>query len=480
VTIATPPPARFPVSDRQQDLPPSRVSRLRPYQLAAGGAILDSVMNRRGLTFTVVMARQAGKNELSAQLELLLLLRHMKRPLDGVKCAPSMSPQADVSLRRLWSTLVYGGLADNAILDDRANWGGRYVQFGRARMVFLLADPMANVVGHTASLILEVDEAQDVDAETFDRKFRPMASTTGATTVYYGTPWDESTLLEQTVQRNLELERKDGIRRHFEADWMEVAACNPEYARYVEGERERLGENHPLFLTQYALKPLPGAGRLFSGSQRAQMTGNHARQHVPIEGETYVAGLDIGGEGEGDHDSTVLTIARVVEPSTLALVQENRLEVVEHIAMTGVPHDEAISRMADLLGRVWSVKRVAVDATGMGEAVARMLDRSLGAGVVQPVKFTSSSKSAMGYDLLAAVNGGRLRAYVADGSAEYAELWSQVDRTRVAYRPGRQMSFGVDPSEGHDDYVMSLALVVAAGKDGIAAPRVARGRSALN
>ena len=30
------------------------------------GAIVDSALNGRGLTFTVVMARQAGKNELSA------------------------------------------------------------------------------------------------------------------------------------------------------------------------------------------------------------------------------------------------------------------------------------------------------------------------------------------------------------------------------------------------------------------------------
>jgi hypothetical protein len=36
------------------------------------------------------------------------------------------------------------------------------------------------------------------------------------------------------------------------------------------------------------------------------------------------------------------------------------------------------------------------------------------------------------------------------------------------------MNFYVDPSEGHDDYLMSLALTVEAATD--ARPRTARGR----
>ncbi len=51
--------------------------RLRPYQVEAGRAILDSVLRRRGLSFSVEVARQGGKNELSAQLEALLLTLHL-------------------------------------------------------------------------------------------------------------------------------------------------------------------------------------------------------------------------------------------------------------------------------------------------------------------------------------------------------------------------------------------------------------------
>src|SRR3972149_4082452 len=76
---------------------------------------------------------------------------------------------------------VVGGLGQVVEGED-----GYSLSLGTARMVFLSAEPESNVVGHTADMILEVDEAQDVDIEKFDKEFRPMAASTAATTVYYG------------------------------------------------------------------------------------------------------------------------------------------------------------------------------------------------------------------------------------------------------------------------------------------------------
>ena len=170
----------------------------------------------------------------------------------------------------------------------------------------------------------------------------------------------------------------------------------------------------------------------------------------------------------------MLTIARVVLPPSDALVQEPRLEVVEHFAWVGEPHDRLYERLVDLLREVWRVRRVAVDATGLGETLAAWLARALGRDTVAPVRFSAESKSRLGYNLLAAVNGGRLKVYAGDGSAEYRTLWQEVERARVSYRANRTMNFYVDPSEGHDDYLMSLALTVEAATG--ARPRTARGR----
>jgi len=479
--------------------------RLRPYQVEAARAVLDSVFGGRGLTISVMMARQGGKNELSAQLEVLLLTAHILIDADAIKCAPTFEPQARLSMRRLWTRLQEAGLGPWC---QREGTGA--IRLGRARQVFLSAEPGSNVVGHTARILLEVDESQDVDREKFDRDFRPMAAVANATTVHYGTAWEETSLLEQVKQSNLELERRDGLRRHFEYDWQVVARHNPAYGRFVEAERQRLGESHPLFLTQYCLRTLAGGGRLLSTQQRAQLQGDHARLSRPQSGETYVAGLDLAGQGSlegGDQglsgdgpghaarpggerdpsslrqaqgaagsgqDASVLTIARVILPPSDALVQEPRLEVVEHCAWVGEPHDRLYERLVDLLREVWRVRRVAVDATGLGETLASWLGRALGRDTVAPVRFSAESKSRLGYNLLAAVNGGRLKVYAGDGSAEYRSLWLEVERARVAYRANRTMNFYVDPSEGHDDYLMSLALTVEAATG--ARPRTARGR----
>src|ERR687886_546325 len=48
---------------------------LRAYQRLVGAAILASILNGHGATFTVLMARQMGKNELSAHVEASLLAR---------------------------------------------------------------------------------------------------------------------------------------------------------------------------------------------------------------------------------------------------------------------------------------------------------------------------------------------------------------------------------------------------------------------
>ncbi len=460
--------------------------RLRPYQVEAGRAILDSVRGRKGLSFSVEVARQGGKNELSAQLEALLLILHMERDVDAVKCAPTFDPQGRISVRRLWSRLLEARLTPLASLE-----AGHVVRVGRARVLFMSAEPGANVVGHSAKLLLEVDEAQDVDEEKFDREFRPMASTTNATTVFYGTAWDDRTLLERAKQRHLELERSDGVRRHFEYDWEVVAQHNPAYRRYVEAERERLGERHPLFLTQYCLRPISGGGRLFVPGQLAQLEGSHARQRAPRSGETYVAGLDLAGGAVDDagvqsdaptpmavpnagRDATVLTIGRASYPDRDAIVQEPRLEVVEHYVWTGEPHDALLRRLVDLLREVWRVRRLAVDATGLGETIARLLTAALGSHVVRPVRFTQESKSRLGYGLLAAVNGGRLKHYAGDGSMEYRQCRRELERARATYRANRTMNFFVEPAEGHDDFLTSLALLVEAGSG--AAPRTARGR----
>jgi len=364
---------------------------------------------------------------------------------------------------------------------------GYIVRLGNARAIFLSADESANVVGNTAHILLEIDESQDVSKEKYTKEFKPMGATTNVTTVHYGTTWDDSTLLEEVKQTNYELERKDGIKRHFRYDWQEIAKYNPDYLAYVEAERERLGESHPLFLTQYRLLPIHGGGGLLSPQQRAQLQGYQPRMNKPAQGKTYVAGIDLAGEAEGEEgaylralkprrDSTVVTIGELDFSICDDIQRQPRVNVVEHYWFTGRKHAELYPQLVDILKNVWHCRKVVVDATGVGEPVAAFLKKALGSKVI-PFKFTQRSKSESGFSLLAAINSGRLKMYAGDGSPEYQEFWFEMEKAKSHYRPSQTMNFYVDPTEGHDDFLMSLALLVEAASR--YTPREARGNLPL-
>ena len=453
--------------------------RLRPYQAEIGRAVLDSVLNKKGYTFSVMISRQGGKNELSAQLEVLLLTMFMNIGGNAVKASPTFKPQTINSILRLKERLDdagYGGVWASEM--------GYAVRLGKARQIFFSADSSSHVVGATAHILLELGESQDIPKEKYDKEFRPMGAATNVTTVHYGTAWDESTLLEEIKQTGLDQERKDGVQRHFEYDWQVVARYNPDYLRYVEGERERLGEDHPLFQSQYCLLPLSGGGGFLGPSQRAQLQGDHHRRSSPRDKGVYVAGIDLAGEAEEGRDahlraikprqdSTVVTIGELERPGPEAIANEPVIRIVEHYWWTGQPHPTIYARLVDLLKNVWRCRRVIVDATGVGAGVAGFLEKALGPAVVTPFLFTTGSKSKLGFDLLAAVNSGRLKMYQGDGSPEFQEFWLEVNRARSFYRPNQTINFYVDPSQGHDDFVMSLALLVQ-GSDYM--PRRASGR----
>ena len=307
-----------------------------------------------------------------------------------------------------------------------------------------------------------------------------MGATTNVTTVLYGTPWDGETLLEEAKQANLELERRDGVRRHFRYDWQEVARHNPLYQVYVEQERQRLGADHPLFRTQYLLETLDGGGGLLSPAQRAQLQGHHLRQRTPTASRLYVAAIDLAGgrldaeEARGrDRDSTVVTIGELDFSGCDEVFREPLVRVVEHYQWTGRDHASLYPQLVDLLKNVWRCRRVVIDATGLGEGIASLLQRALGRATAEPFVFTAASKSRLGFDLLAAVNAGRLKVYAPDGSPEHEQLWHELGQAEAHYRPNRTMDFAVDPRKGHDDFLVSLALLVKASEY---VPRSARGR----
>jgi hypothetical protein len=469
---------------------------LRPYQLEAARAILESIQRRDGAVFTVMMARQMGKNELSAQIEAWLLQALHSQGASLIKAAPTLRPQGLMSKRRLRDVLS----AMNQAHPGRVAWRereGAMIQVGNATITFYSADKGANVIGATANPLLEIDEAQEVSEAKYLRDFRPMGASANATTVLYGTAWTGETLLERQKQINLEQEARaaklagtrhalDGpLKRHFEYPWTVWAEQSHLYRAYVEAEIERLGLEHPMIRTQYLLEPVTERDRLLSAAQLAQLRGTHPRLHAPemLEGRPalYVAGVDVAGADEGveteagelvlanpQRDATVVTIAQVAwEEAAPAFVS---IRLVEQYEWVGLDYREQYLRLHDLLRGVWNCQHVVIDASGIGAGLAAWLEESLGRPVVESFQFTAASKSALGWDLLAAINTGRLKMYADDGSPESRHFWDELRLARSIHLAHQRMNFFVPPGAGHDDYLMSAALCVRAALAAAPAP----------
>lgn len=443
---------------------------LRPYQLEVAQAILHSVHHRLGLTFAVVMARQAGKNETQAQLEAFLLNRYRSVPgAQIVKASPTFQPQTMNSMMRLESLLDTPWFAGQWRREH-----GYILRLGQARILFFSAQPGANVVGATASLLLECDEAQDVDEEKWNKAFRPMAAATNATTVLWGTMWTSRTLLGKTIRALRRREAWDGVQRVFMVPWEQAAEANPAYGAYVRGEIERLGREHPLIKTQYELEEIDAEAGMFPPHRQAQMRGSHPRRHTPQPGRRYALLIDVAGETEEAlegaalrqreprRDSTALTVVEIHTRRDPVLPDARPVyHVVDRRLWTGTRHTELYATLRDL-AEVWRAERVVVDATGIGAGLASFLAAALGERVVRFV-FSARTKSDLGWGFLALVEAGRFKDYAEDGLEDTRTFWRQVEAAEVEILngPEKHMRWGVSDPRLHDDLLISAALCAA-------------------
>ena len=442
---------------------------LREYQLAPAYAILDSVLNQRGLSFAVVFSRQAGKNEVSAQLEGYLLNLYQRKGGQMVKAAPTYKPQLINSKLRLEDVL------DNPWNRGKVRTREGYMTFlGKACVIFLSADPSSQVVGATASLLLECDEAQDVSEDKWEVDFTPMAASTNATRVFYGTVWTSRTMLAKVVRDLRREEEGDGQQRVFFVPWEEVAKEVPAYGEHVRKEIARKGRHHPMVKTQYFLEEIDSEGRMFDDRRQALMLGDHRRLRSPEPERVYVATLDVAGQDEemtGDElrqarptkDLTVATVFRV-DLSTVRdpLLAAPTYEAVDVLADAGTRHTRLYAKLRAYFEH-WKVRHIVADASGVGAGLVSFLSsrQAFGERVI-PFQFSPPKrKSDLGWDFLSVVETGRFKYFRDDGSRDWSEFWTQVEQCRYEVSEGeeKRMKWGVPDAKVHDDRVLSAALV---------------------
>jgi len=462
------------------------------YQLAPARAILDSILHRRGLEFAIMFPRQSGKNETQAQIEAYLLHFFSLLPqAQIVKASPTFKPQSINAMHRLESALCNDWDAGRVRKRE-----GYIFQLGEARITFFSAEPQAQAVGASATLLLEGDEAQDISETQWALKFEPMMASTNATMALWGTAWTSKTLLARTIKRLRALEAQDGVQRVFIVTPDQVTRENPAYGAFVERQVAKHGRQHPLVRTQYFNETIDAEGGMFPPSRRALMQGSHPRQSAPRPSALYAFLLDVAGEDEGAtgerviidrgphsgsgagpregggltnplRDSTSLTIVEV-DLSTLSdpLIAKPTYKAVERRLWVGTKHTALYGTLRALV-TLWRPRLITADATGVGAGLTSFLDTAF-PGRVIPFVFNSSTKSKLGWDFLSIVETGRWQDWaVSEGESdpESAVFWRELEAVQYEAGLNQTLRWGVPPNtrndEGqivHDDTVLSAAL----------------------
>jgi len=452
---------------------------LREYQRGVAAAICESVFSGAGRSFVIMFPRQSGKNELQAQIEsYLLTINQQASGAEMVKVSPTWKPQTLNAMRRLEHALTTNLVASNLWQKE----SGYIYRIGCARMYFFSGQPRANIVGATASILLEVDEAQDVMIAKYDKDIAPMAAATNATRVFWGTAWTSRTLLARELRAARDAEKKDGVQRVFVLNAEDVTAEVPAYGDFVAAQVAQLGRTHPFIKTQYFSEEIDATGGLFPPDRCALMQGKHPAAPAPKDGSIYAAALDVAGEDEAvlsdpaaaftagtdalsnpTRDSTSLTIFEI-DTSTVddPLIRKPSYNVINRYSWIGTKHARLYGEIKAIL-ELFDVRYSVVDATGVGAGMCSFLNAALGDKVI-PFEFNSHTKSDLLWDFLGIINSGRYKEYYPPD----AEFWRQVQfcEFEILEGPQKRVKWGVpdgtrDPATGglvHDDLLISAAM----------------------
>jgi len=488
---------------------------LRGYQLEPFRAILNSVLNQQGLEFMLIFPRQSGKNETVAQLLVYLLNLYQ---FQG-------------------GSIIYGaigdalGMAENRLaqaLDNLWNAGKwkRHgepdrLSLGAADVIFLSSHPQARSRGHTAQLLLVIDEAQDQLGSHIEAVFTPMRAAYNATAVYLGTV---KTTTDFLWHKKLELEReqaRDGRHRIWLTPPELIVQENPGYAAFLQTQVRRYGRHHPIVASEYYLEPIDSANAgLFPARRRALMRGTHPQEHSPAPGHIYLATLDVAGQDEAttdpiarlDHparDYTVATVFDVVYPPEESTAPGPDYRAVDILVDHGSRHFESqppsaiggqppIPAEAGTIGgppgkpamaqqlltwlNHWEIAHLVADCSGVGEGLVNWIRAAMGERRVTAYQFAAAGhKAALGSRFVSLIETARFHYWIDDADQPGSDgwwFWRQVEACAYELPPeGRfdhDLRWGVHPSHRtdtpagpqltHDDRLLSAALVAEADR----------------
>ena len=466
---------------------------LFPYQEQFSKRIIRSTLTNDGAEITALFARQSGKSETVAvtvggMMIILPTLANMPMFADDPRLemfkdglwvgifAPSQR-QAQITYGRLKARLQCKSAI--AVLEDEdfrlqfSTSNGQTVALTNGSFATAIsASDGSNIEGESFKVII-CEECQDISNFKIQKSIHPMGAAYNASIIKIGTATSHKGDFYDAIQRNKrDAEIKSThIKNHFEYDYTVAAKYNPKYAKYVEGEKKKLGENSDAFRMSYKLEWIIERG-MFIDLATFERNNTEPLLERAMYDKTaiHVAGIDIGGV----NDDTVVTICEV--DWSMPVIMESRTDeetgeeitylayntyVVDWLRICNEPdYEEQYPLIMDYLSN-FKLARVVCDAT-RESAVAHRLRANLNCEVI-PFVFSSKSKSDLYKHLEKEIASGRARVCAGEETqktVEYQLFLEQLGDLQKGYSGSYLVVAHPDERGAHDDFPDSFALAV--------------------
>jgi len=287
-----------------------------------------------------------------------------------------------------------------------------------------------------------------------------MLAAYAGTMVKIGTPGYHKGDFYKAIGLNKRRSTRRGARRnHFEYDYKVVSRYNEYYKRFVEKEKQRLGEDSDEFQMAYCLKWMLERGMLITEDELDYL-GDPSMQLIKAWHRTpCVVGIDPARV----RDSTVVTVMWVdwdfPDP---AGYREHR--ILNWLEIKNTAWEEQYFEMVEFLD-YYNLAYVGVDAQGMGSAVADRMQRLLGSRC-EVIPFNSDAKTqAERWKHLIALFQRRLLVYPGHSKARRTRVWKrfrqQMSDAEKVMKGQYLLVQAPDERDAFDDYVDSAALACA-------------------
>lgn len=464
-----------------------------PYQEQFSKRVIRSVLENDGEEITSLFSRQSGKSEtisLTSGGLMIILPQLANMPMfaddprlkmfkDGMWIgifAPSQR-QAQTTYNRI-KARIQSKPSQMILADPEFNLyfttsNGQTVSLSNGSFVTAIsASDGSNIEGESFKLII-CEECQDISNFKIRKSIHPMGAAYNATIVKIGTATTHKGDFYDAIQRNKrnDAEKKSHIRNHFEYDYKVASKYNPNYAKYVEKEKARLGEKSDEFRLSYCLEWIIERGMFIDIAIFEPQCGEFTLDRVSYDKvATHVAGIDLGGKG----DSTIITMVEV--NWAIPAILESRVndetgeeEVYEayntyikdwHMIENEPDYEQQYPEVCDYLDH-WKVARIVCDATREASFAHRL--KANRREEVIPYIFTTKSKSELYKHLDKEIAAGRARFCAGDNTRytkEYQLFLEQMGDLQKGYSGQYMVVAHPDEKGAHDDYCDSWALAV--------------------